>query len=376
MMVVKKKRAEEEGIGTPPGRWSCLGSATVRQVWASNLMEMLPVLQGRGESSFVAVDTGFRGFIHHTLRSAGPQERYFDVKRNVDNLELVNVGLTFFSGGGGGARSSWHINLKDDFKDIRLLPSRAAAATATSDFGSTLMYEEFSGRGMMTRKGVDPSLLSALLRGTDWAGTTVASRRPRWVTFHGLYDVAYLVKLLTGGCPLPNTLSAFARLVGETLGIVYDLKYMARLCRCLHGGELSLARLSEIMEVEVDHSATHRSGYDSLLTAMAFEKMMARWHHRLHHEDLFEGALYGIEEERIIPHWRRASTSQEETTGAEDATAVVHHATTTVMMSPPFPFWSSPSLPSHYCCSQPTPGVLVSFHPFGLPPADMAFMHY
>lgn len=127
MMVVKKKRAEEEGIGTPPGRWSCLGSATVRQVWASNLMEMLPVLQGRGESSFVAVDTGFRGFIHHTLRSAGPQERYFDVKRNVDNLELVNVGLTFFSGGGGGARSSWHINLKDDFKDIRLLPPQSSS---------------------------------------------------------------------------------------------------------------------------------------------------------------------------------------------------------------------------------------------------------
>ena len=45
----------------------------------------------------------------------------------------------------------------------------------------------------------------------------------KWVTFHGLYDLAYIVKLLTQS-PLPNTLCEFLCLVKNLLGSVYDVK--------------------------------------------------------------------------------------------------------------------------------------------------------
>ena len=46
------------------------------------------------------------------------------------------------------------------------------------------------------------------------------------VTFQGLNDVAYLVKLLTRA-PLPSTLRGFTGLMGEMLGRVVDVKHMS-----------------------------------------------------------------------------------------------------------------------------------------------------
>ncbi|CAD6342148.1 unnamed protein product [Miscanthus lutarioriparius] len=52
-----------------------------------------------------------------------------------------------------------------------------------------------------------------------------------WVAFGGAYDLAYLVKMLDGGQPLPETRQGFVARVRELLGgRVFDAKFMAENC--------------------------------------------------------------------------------------------------------------------------------------------------
>jgi hypothetical protein len=52
-----------------------------------------------------------------------------------------------------------------------------------------------------------------------------------WVAFGGAYDLAYLVRMLDGGQPLPETRQGFMERVRDLLGgRVFDAKFMAENC--------------------------------------------------------------------------------------------------------------------------------------------------
>ncbi|KAK1267448.1 hypothetical protein QJS04_geneDACA014621 [Acorus gramineus] len=49
------------------------------------------------------------------------------------------------------------------------------------------------------------------------------NREHKWITFHGINDFAYMIKILTAA-PLPNDLVGFCSLVAKYFGRVYDIK--------------------------------------------------------------------------------------------------------------------------------------------------------
>ncbi|MQL73861.1 hypothetical protein Taro_006232 [Colocasia esculenta] len=256
--------------------------AAVREVWAANLMEEMPHIAAAAESSpLVAVDTEFSGFLRQTPRHASMEELYEDVRYNVEQMELVQVGFTFFDLQSSRQRT-WQINV----------------ACRTDILPPSVKLQRRSGIDLERNRdeGVDVELLSDLLLGSG-----SFSRRPgrTWVTFHGIYDLSYLVKLL-GRSPLPDTLACFALLTGDLLGSVVDTKYLARFCgEQFRAGELGLQRLSQLLRVRSPGVLHHQAGYDSLLTAMAFQKMIHRFPHLL--EEELEGFVWGIEGCRIEP---------------------------------------------------------------------------
>ena len=138
-------------------------------------------------------------------------------------MKILQLRISFFDGDGRRWRT-WAINFRDfDISspfDARWEPSVQLLKTSGIDFEKT------------RKDGVDLAVFSGLLRRFDWAGP----QKPVWVTFQGLYDVSYLVKLLTRA-PLTSTLRGFARLVGEMLGRVVDEKHMS-------GSHLGLVALS------------------------------------------------------------------------------------------------------------------------------------
>uniref|UniRef100_A0A161ZQM4 Uncharacterized protein n=1 Tax=Daucus carota subsp. sativus TaxID=79200 RepID=A0A161ZQM4_DAUCS len=90
-----------------------------------------------------------------------------------------------------------------------------------------------------------------------------------WISFHGTYDFAYLLSVITLD-KLPNDLNTFARLLRYYFGdSVYDLKVILKF-QGLHGG---LKRMAEIVGVDRVAGNHHQAGSDSLLTMQMFMEM-------------------------------------------------------------------------------------------------------
>lgn len=58
-----------------------------------------------------------------------------------------------------------------------------------------------------------------------------------WVTFHGAFDFAYLLKMITNS-PLPHTMQEFERLVRDYFPVVYDTKIISGGAESIKGGSL------------------------------------------------------------------------------------------------------------------------------------------
>ncbi|XP_038888808.1 probable CCR4-associated factor 1 homolog 6 [Benincasa hispida] len=111
----------------------------------------------------------------------------------------------------------------------------------------------------------------------------------RWITFHGFYDIGYLMKLVQIRF-MPTSMATFATTAQRLLGTVTDLKHMARYCDGLLDDNLGLKKLAKLLGVNRIGTA-HFAGSDSLLTASVYAKMKTIF--KLP-EQLSEGILYGL----------------------------------------------------------------------------------
>ncbi|CAA6664101.1 unnamed protein product [Spirodela intermedia] len=223
--------------------------------------EELPgILEALDSATYAAMDTEFPGFLHQTPRFASPRERQAQCRQYEAHPARALL-----------LRRRWAApDLQISFRDFDVASPSDARSEASVE--------------LLKRSGVD-------LARTRREG--VGRRKPRWVTFQGLYDAAYLVKLLTGAPLLPK-LPGFARLVGATLGRVIDVKYLTRFCGGFH---LGLARLADTARVKLEGGAAHQASVDALLTARSSRA---------------EGFLHGIEEERILPKSSEETEQEEE----------------------------------------------------------------
>ncbi|KAE9465139.1 hypothetical protein C3L33_02953, partial [Rhododendron williamsianum] len=150
----------------------------IRDIWMSNFRNEMARIDSRlGTYNMIAFDMEFPGFLRNTPREASEEARYRDLKFNVDRLKPIQLGLTVFNNEGriGG---SWQVNFND--------------FDVTND-----LQEILANHGVI-----------------------------KWVTFHGLYDLGYLLRMLTQTYT-PDSVVEFAKKVGEVLGSVYDVKFMA-----------------------------------------------------------------------------------------------------------------------------------------------------
>ncbi|CAL9191995.1 unnamed protein product [Musa hybrid cultivar] len=123
----------------------------------------------------------------------------------------------------------------------------------------------------------------------------------KYVTFHGLYDAAFVIKMITRA-PLPNTLNDFSDLVRTIFGQIYDLKYISRFCGGLPQGEIGVVGLSRLLNFE-PVGIRHQAAYDSLLIGALFNKMKQRRHDI--EDDRSASVLYGIENRSVKNRARR-----------------------------------------------------------------------
>ncbi|GFQ08374.1 probable ccr4-associated factor 1 homolog 11 [Phtheirospermum japonicum] len=205
------------------------------------------------------MDTEFPGTVFHPdgvpahLRSTLPPTSFYSVmKKNIDSLNLIQIGLTLSDADGNlptlGTRSQfvWEFNFRDfDYEsDLQNPDSISLLERQGIDFLKN------------KRIGID-SRHFAMLFGASGLGPRSFYGRVMWVTFHGPYDFGFLIKILTRR-KLPED--------------VYDVKNMIRLFG-LHGG---LDRVAESLNLDRLAGKSHQAGSDSLLTMHIFLTLRKR----------------------------------------------------------------------------------------------------
>ncbi|RYR21249.1 hypothetical protein Ahy_B03g066535 isoform A [Arachis hypogaea] len=207
-------------VGFPP----FYGAAQPRFV------ERLPLLEPSPNSSVVISVVILPR--NKNYRNLVPEETYQVMKANVDALKIIQLGLTLPDEHGNlpdlGTNNRTHYIWQFNFRDFNLTPKLAAAS------------------GLLFNKALT------------------------WVTFHGAYDIGYLVKILNWGV-LPTCLEEFLELVKELFGgNTYDVKHVIRFCNGLYGG---LEKVADSLHVDRVAGKCHQAGSDSLLTCHTFHKI-------------------------------------------------------------------------------------------------------
>ncbi|XP_074337523.1 putative CCR4-associated factor 1 homolog 10 [Apium graveolens] len=248
----------------------------IREVWEYNLESEFAILYNSVKRySFVSVDTEYPGVIYHPVvknnvraTHLSPSQSYLSMKVNVDGTKIIQLGLTLSDANGNlphlGTDSCyvWQFN----FKEFDL----------NKDLSNPDSIELLKQQGIDFLKNKEQGISAAKFSrffflcfgpGRMFCNPT-ENLKITWVTFHGTYDLAYLLTLIMQS-KLPNDLTTFIRLLNYYFGVcVYDLKVMLKF-QGLHGG---LKRMAEILGVDRVAGNHHQAGSDSLLTMQMFMK--------------------------------------------------------------------------------------------------------
>jgi len=200
--------------------------------------------------ALLAIDMEFPGFLRQEPRSGARSARYQALRENVDRLRLIQLGAAV-ADADGTVRGAWSFNLKFDIDvDLHTEKSMAFLRAAGLDFPRH------------KKEGIDPVVLGQKLANSSLVGP----RAPSWVTFAGSYDLAYLLKLLTAGQPLPRDFHSFDVQLGMYCRRLHELR------EYLPTGSLDAwARRLGVQR----YGRSHTAGSDALLTLNLFLSIMA-----------------------------------------------------------------------------------------------------
>ncbi|CAN0928935.1 Putative CCR4-associated factor 1 homolog 8 [Linum grandiflorum] len=247
----------------------------VREVWNDNFPQELSAMEAcLGNYPIVSVDSEFPGCLRGTLRYDSEEVRFEKMKFNVGATYLIQLGLTLCDSNGtvGGV---WQFNFHFDLdRDLHSKESIQFLAGHGIDFQKLKTH------------GVDRVKFGSMFR-------AVIGRRQRairWVSFHGVYDYAYIVKAVTF-CPVAASPEAFVDVLGRVFDSVVDVKYMAGLYKET-GSEIGLQKLADALGVKRIGEA-HTAASDSLLTALVYFELNKKLELLGVKEELYRDFVYG-----------------------------------------------------------------------------------
>lgn len=222
-------------------------------VWDDNLeAEIDKIMQLVEKYNYIAMDTEFPGICNTGENLIG----YTFIKSNVDELKLIQVGITLADENGEMPQpiSTWQFNLKFDLEhDKHAKDSITLLKEAGIDF------DQLNAKGIQEVRLADLMISSGLILNEDI----------HWITFHGAFDFGYLMRVMANH-KLPQTLEKFQNSMKVYFPSVYDLKIIIQEVPELKNG--SLAKLSHDLDVKRS-GMQHQAGSDALLTLHCFFKI-------------------------------------------------------------------------------------------------------
>lgn len=251
----------------------------IREVWASNLEEEFMKISELVEKyQYVAMDTEFPGFIVKSSQSFNTTEeqRYHTQSMNVNILHIIQIGITLGDAQGNLCTPcpTWQFNFKFSLTEDLHTPEAINLLTQAN-----IDFTKFE------RDGIEVMDFTPLL----YASGLVMNEDVVWISFHGGYDFAYLLKMLTSS-PLPSTEDEFFQQLKIFFPHFYDIKYMMFLTDQKICGLQDIATQLDVIR----YGTQHQAGSDSLVTLQTFYAFNQRHYGgKLTHER-FRNNLYGL----------------------------------------------------------------------------------
>ncbi|ODN02608.1 CCR4-NOT transcription complex subunit 8 [Orchesella cincta] len=253
----------------------------IRNVWEHNLYEEFQIIRSLIRRGFnhISMDTEFPGIVANPIAKFDSvyEYKYQRLRANVDMLNIIQIGLTFYDEFGNNPMgiSTWQFNFKFNLED-----EMYAQESIQQLKNSGIHFQRHEIDGIEWRKFSEFFISSGC----------VLNDNVKWISFHGGYDFAYLVKVLSDQ-KLPETETEFFELLKIYFPFCYDVKYLMKSCKDLAGGLVEIAHQLDVPRVGYKHQA----GSDSLVIGIAFFRMKHIHYDNTIEDAKYNGRLYGFE---------------------------------------------------------------------------------
>lgn len=250
------------------------------EVWEHNFEdEMAKIHELIDKYNYVAMDTEFPGVYVQGDHITG----YTLIKSNVDILKLIQVGVTLADEHGNcpSPVSTWQFNLRFDLASDYHAPDSIAMLKEAG-----INFEE------LAEKGIDPFHFADEMMSSGM----VLNEDIHWITFHGAFDFAYFIKVLSNN-KLPSTLEKFKSLLKIYFPSVVDIKILLKEITDLKNGALAkLARDLDLKRI----GTMHQAGSDAEITLRCFFKLKEQYF-ELGIKDKLWNKVFGLSGEYQAP---------------------------------------------------------------------------
>ena len=227
----------------------------IKEVFNYNFQEEMKILISiLNKYNYIGMDTEYPGIVYQ-VENYCDDFYYKSVKKNVESLKLIQLGITLSDGRGRfpSPYHTWQFNFEFDSE-------RDESALSSLDLlkKSGINFDYLKKSGINHKIFFDAFKTSGL----------VLNPKIKWISFHGSYDFAYLLNNLLD-TPLPKTEKEFTKILGFYFPNHYDIKILVKEKNNLRG---SLNKLAQILSVERE-GQIHQAGSDSYVTIEVFWKL-------------------------------------------------------------------------------------------------------
>lgn len=233
-------------------------SSKIKDVYAHNLeIEIKKISELLEKYPIVSVDTEFPGIIYQdNSGQCTPEIIYSYLKKNVDQLKIIQLGITLSDANGNYPNdvNTWQFNF-----DFNVETERSNMESINLLVSSGINFDSIRRYGISVNKFSESIMCSGLILNDNIT----------WITFHGSYDLAYFLKIITG-LNMPDTVEAFMSDLEIYFCNFYDIRHLVK--DDLNGYKLSLNKLAYDLGIERTGN-THQAGSDSWVTSGVFTKV-------------------------------------------------------------------------------------------------------
>lgn len=236
--------------------FNSLAKDGIVEVFADNFITEIKRLSSFLDTyNFVGMDTEFPGTVY-SIKTFTSDFYYQTVKINADHLKLIQVGITLSNSKGEKPQGihTWQFNLKFDYEK-----DSSSSSSISLLWSCGIDFDKFK------KDGIPYDLFGEYLISSG----LVLNDNLTWICYHGSYDFAYLLRVLTN-MPLPESEDAFTEELRLYFPNHYDIKIVSKGNEELQGG---LNRLSQYLDVYRKGMA-HQAGSDSILTIDVYVKIV------------------------------------------------------------------------------------------------------